>query len=295
MKIKLMGLSLLAMLIIAGCSAEPTAEKKEPLKVEPVEISEEEYPNKIEELNKSLDQGFKDLNSVAQEDPNDKSREKRLIEKVDFIEKTVNGYKSIIAPDKYKEVHDQYLSAMKHYDEGIALIRQSIEKRDDKLWKQGNEPIKEGFDLWVAAYYELQDLLPIGDGTITAKDLKALDAAAGIDRDSVWANISEDGKELVGKWGPEGSTPSIVLHQDGSYEGYSNGTYPSKDDLFTGTWKYDHEKGALYFTNDEAVSGGKTLTDFRKTAIMGIQSFKDGQMRLLDVESLNEFLYVKMD
>ncbi len=296
MKLKLLAISFLGMITMAGCSGEPaTADKKESLKVEPVEVSEEEYPDKIDELNASMDDGFRNLNSVAEEDPGDKDREKRLVEQVDKIQKTVNGYKAIIAPEKYKEVHGQYLEAMKYYDEGIATMRKAIEKSDSKLWKKGNEPIKEGFNLWIEAHSKLADSIPIGDGTITAGDLKELDAAAGIDRDSVKNNISEDGKELVGKWGPAGSPPSIVLNADGSYEGYSNDTYPSKENMSKGTWKYDYEKGAIFFTHEEAFSDGKPLTDFRKSMIMGIQSFKDGQMRLLDVETYNEFLYEKMD
>ncbi|MBT2680709.1 DUF3994 domain-containing protein [Bacillus sp. ISL-35] len=295
MKLKTLAVSLLTLVTMAGCSTEPAAEKKESLKVEPVEVTEEDYPDKINELNTSLDEGFKNLNAVAKEDSGSKDREKRMIEQVDHIEKAVNGYKAIIAPERYKEVHEQYLASMKHYDKGIETMRKAIEKRDEKLWQKGNEPIKEGFNLWIEAHSKLADSVPVGDGTITAADLKQLDALAGIDRDSVKENISEDGKELVGKWGPAGSSPSIVLNADGSYEGYANGTYPSKDHRSIGTWKYDSEKGALFFTHDEAYADGKPLTDFRKSMIMGIQSFKDGNMRLLDVESLNEFLYEKMD
>jgi hypothetical protein len=295
MKLKMLGISLLAMIIMSGCSSETTAEKKKSLKVEPVEVTEEEYPDKIDELNTSLDDGFRSLNSIAEEDPDAKNREKRLIEQVDKIEQTINGYKAIIAPEKYKEVHDQYLAAMKHYDEGIDTMRKAIDKNDSELWMKGNGPIKEGFNLWIEAHSKLADSLPIGDGTITAADMKQLDALAGIDRDSVKKNISKDGKELVGKWGPAGSPPSIVLNADGSYEGYANDTYPSKDHMSKGTWRYDSEKGAIFFTHEEAFSDGKPSTDFRKSMIMGIQSFKDGNLRLLDVESYNEFLYEKMD
>jgi archaellum component FlaC len=295
MKLKTLAIFSLAVFTIAGCSSESTSEKKESLKVEAVEVKEKDYPDKIDELNTSLDEGFRNLNSIAEEDPGAKDREKRLIEQVDAIEKAVNGYKAIIAPEKYNEVHDQYLAAMKHYDEGIDTMREAIEKNDSELWMKGNEPIKQGFDLWIEAHSKLADSVPIGDGTITAADLKQLDALAGIDRDSVKENISKDGKELVGKWGAAGSPPSIVLNADGSYEGYANDTYPSKDHMSKGTWKYDEEKGAIFFTHEEAYSDGKPSTDFRKSMIMGIQSFKDGNLRLLDVESYNEFLYEKME
>ncbi len=295
MKLKTLAVSLLTMITMAGCSTEPAAEKKESFKIDPVEVTEEEYPDKIDELNTSLDVGFRNLNSVGEEDPGSKDREKRLIEQVDHIQKAVNGYKAIIAPERYKEVHEQYLASMKYYDKGIETIRKAIEKKDEKLWQKGNEPIKQGFNLWMDAHSKLADSVPVGDGTITAGDLKQLDELAGIDRDSVKKNISKDGNELVGKWGHAGSPPSIILNADGSYEGYANDTYPSKDHMSKGTWKFDPEKSALFFTNEESFKDGKPSTDFRKSMIMEIQSFKDGNMRLLDVESLNEFLYEKME
>jgi hypothetical protein len=295
MKLKTWAIFLLAMITVAGCSSEPATEKKASLHVEPVKVTEEEYPGKIDELNTSLDEGFRTLHSVAKEDPGSKGREKRLIEQVDTIEKTVNGYKAVIPPENYKEVHDQYLSAMEFYSEGIDTIRKAFDKKDDKLWQKGNERIKEGFNIWIGAHSKLADSVPVGDGTITAGDLKQLDALAGIDRDSVKKNLSKEGKELVGKWGAAGSPPSIVLNADGSYQGYANDSYPSKDNMSKGTWKYDDAKGALFFTHEEAFSDGKPLTNYRKSMIMEIQSFKDGNMRLLDVESHNEFLYEKMD
>jgi hypothetical protein len=295
MKLRLLAISFLAMAGMAGCSSMPQAEKKEEPKIEHVEVSEEEYPERIHELNLSMDEGFKNLNTVSNEDPSSKNRTERMNEQIDAIQKTVNNYKAIIAPEKYKEVHDQYLSAMKFYDEGLDTIRKAIEEQDSELWQKGNEPIKEGYTIWAEAHTQLNDLLPVGDGTITNKDLKELDALAGIDRDSVIKNISEDGKELVGKWGAPGSTPSIILNADGSYEGYANGTYPSKDNMFKGTWKFDYQKRGLFFTHDESYNAGKKATDFRKSMTMEVQSFKDGNLQLMDIETLNTFNYVKMD
>lgn len=295
MKMKLLAISLLAMAVLAGCSSKTEVEKKEEPEIKQVKVSEEDYPKKIQELNLSMDDGFKNLGLIAQEDPNSENRNKRMDEQIEIIQKAVHGFKGIIAPEKYKDIHGQYLDAMKFYEKGLDTLLKANREKDSELWSKGTETIKEGFTILAKAHTKLSDMQPVGDGTITNKDLKDLDAKAGIDRDSVTNNISTDGKELVGKWGTAGSTPSIVLNADGSYEGYREGTYPSRDNMTKGTWTYDYEKRGLFFTNEETYSNGKKSTVAREYMIMDIQSFKDGKMKLMDIESLNTFNYVKYE
>ena len=54
-------------------------------------------------------------------------------------------------------------------------MRKAIGKNDPEIWMKGNEPIKEGFNVWVEAHSKLAVSHPVGDGTISAEELKQLD------------------------------------------------------------------------------------------------------------------------
>ncbi|MFJ5760563.1 DUF3994 domain-containing protein [Neobacillus sp. NPDC093182] len=137
--------------------------------------------------------------------------------------------------------------------------------------------------------------VPQGDGTITTEDLKNLDKSAGIDRDAVRKNISEDGKELVGKWGFKDSMPSIVMYRDGKYEGYGNDSYPSKDNAFIGKWEWDDKCKVTVFTNEKLFKDGKETKMNRPAMTMEVLNFRDGQLFLRDIETLGEFRYESKD
>ena len=183
-------------------------------------------------------------------------------------------------------------------------FEKAIQTRDSKHETKALEHIENGDGYWNHAYQLLSAYiaLPAGtDGSIDTDDMKELDKAAGMDRDSVLLNVSQDGKELVGKWGftNEDGTPNIniVLHEDGKYEGYGNGKYKDPNNAILGTWEYDYLKNMIVFHNESITQDDVKIEDgkFRPVRTMELQKFKDGEILLMDIESLSSFLYQKFE
>ncbi|CEG26461.1 DUF7018 domain-containing (lipo)protein [Bacillus sp. B-jedd] len=295
MKGKLLAVGLLAVGILTACNtSEAGGKDTKPAKIEMVKVSKEDYPKKLYDLKDRLDAEFKSISEVGKQSPG-KKRDNQILEHLDALQEVVIDYKSIEAPEEYKEVQALLVQSMTHFDKSIGTMKEAIKKKDSELWLSSADSTDKADELWIEGYKLLHDLEPIGDGTINRQMLKDLDKSAGIDRDAVEENISEDGKELVGKWGNEGSTPSIVLFADGRYEGYANDAYPSKDNAFLGTWKYDKSTHVITFTNDKKFDDGKEVKPMRATMTMEVQDFKDGKIYLRDLETLGEFRYVAIE
>lgn len=299
MKVKLLVISLLAAASLTACSSVDKAVEadtyKQP-KIEAVQVSKEEYPKKIGELHQKMNDGFRDMQLIgAEKDSEDRS--KKIAKQIEVIQDTVNGYKAIKAPAEYDEIHAMYLDSAKSYDKGLGYLREGLAKHDNKTWQKAEQHFAEASGIWNEAFAKLSEMTPVpmGDGTITTEDLKDLDKAAGIDRDAVRKNISEDGHELVGKWGPEDGEPSIVLYEDGRYEGYGNDTYPSKDNAFIGTWKWDNNRKVVEFTNEKLFKNGKETKMNRPTMTLEVLNFSDGKLYMRDIETLGEFGYMNLD
>ncbi|MGX6446361.1 DUF3994 domain-containing protein [Neobacillus sp. K501] len=299
MRLRLLALSLLA---AAGLTACGTVDKsteaeayKEP-KIEAVEVSKEEYPKKIGELHQKLNDGFRDMQLIGAE-KDSKDRNKKIADQLQTIQDVVNSYKAIKAPAEYNDIHTMYLEAAKAYDEGLRYSRKGLAEQDNETWEKADTYYADASALWNEAFAQLSEMTPVpmGDGTITTEDLKNLDKSAGIDRDAVRKNISEDGKELAGKWGFKDSKPSIVLYEDGKYEGYGNDTYPSKDNAFIGKWKWDDKQKVIVFTNEKKFMDGKETEINRPTMTMEVLNFGYGQLFLRDIETWNEYRYENMD
>ncbi|NMD72671.1 DUF3994 domain-containing protein [Bacillus sp. DNRA2] len=295
MKLKVLLVLLLTATSLLGCNGLPVqVDKTEKVKVASVKVSKEEYEKKIKALGKKLNKAFLEMNKVVKLDPDVKGRNQKILDSLDGIREIVNEYRSYKAPKEYEDIQALFMKATDHYNKMLDLMEKAVEKQDEEIWQTANSSLKKGDEYWIQANQTLLDrTTTLGDGTITAEDLKNLDKAAGIDRDAVKRNISDDGQELIGKWGFEGSTPSIVLNADGTYEGYKDGTYPSRDNAYFGTWKYDKETQVIHFTNDQSFLGGKE-TESRPTMDMNVQNFQDGKMYLMDIESFAEFHFVKM-
>lgn len=292
----------LNLLILAGLTACGSVDKSveadnyKQLKIEAVEVSEEEYLKKIGELHQKLNDGFKDMQFIgAEEDSED--RNKKIADQIQTIQDVVNGYKAIKPPAEYNVIHTMYLDAAKGYDEGLSYLRKGLAEQDNETWQKADTYFADANAIWNEAFAQLSEMtpVPLGDGTITTDDLKDLDKSAGIDRDAVRKNISQDGKELVGKWGFKDSKPSIVMYEDGKYEGYGNDSYPSKDNAFIGKWEWDDKRKVIVFTNEKLFKDGTESKMNRPAMMMEVLNFGDRQLFLRDIETWGEFRYENMD
>lgn len=173
--------------------------------------------------------------------------------------------KALVPPEEYKDVDQHFKEAMQIFNGYFEAFIKGLETQDLTIINEHIPSLQKAQDLcnYARAVISIDYDYPVlsGDGTLKTSDLKMLDSNIGKDIDSVLLNVSKDGKELVGKWGfynDDGTfNVSAIFHEDGSYEGYGNGTYPSKDNYFEGSWEYDYLTQTLNIHHTDGYSDGK--------------------------------------
>jgi len=278
-------------------------QEKQIVKSEP--LSEKEYPKAIYEKSQAFykTELTETLVKLSATQTVDEDMMKWLYDKVDKMDALSAEVIAIEPPESYKDVDKVYEESMKEFRIWLQGFRNALDKRDFSLAKEFYENSTKGEKLLNRANGLLSMTydLPAGtDGTITTRDLKELDSLAGIDRDSVLVNITEEGEEFIGKWGfvdKDGKENiSIVLHKDGSYEGYGNGEYPNKEQNYMeGTWSYDFLGHTLHITNDTVYMDGHLKSLENPVWKFDVQAFADGKMMLMNLNSLQTFQYQKLD
>jgi hypothetical protein len=306
--VKVLGSVVLATLMLAGCSTTPkdvgVAPKQSaetPVKVTTPQLNKADYVAKLVEYSKELSLEFTTFGKVSQsKEAVDDAWIKTNIDQINKIKAVTAKYALLNAPDEMKTIHEEYLTAVSLLSKAVTSMSDALTARNTKDLQLGYTALVGAQDQWNYAYALLQTKADVsigGDGTVTSDDLKDLDKSAGIDRESVLTNISKDGKELVGKWGnknKDGSVGvSIVLNENGSYEGYKNGVYPDKADVTLGKWSYNYLTRIISITNEESFKAGAKETISRPQMKMDIEFFKDGQIQMMDTESQNRFKYSK--
>lgn len=261
-------------------------------------LNKEEYVEYIGLYQEQLKEEFFELSRLLHDESMDDyvQANRNQIEKITTI---INQYRALHAPDDFYDVHFDYMVAMDYFESGLQSFEQGLVSEDDRAIEEGLFDLEQGQNYWNYAFavLGLTEAIPMGDGTITSQDLKELDQLAGMDRDSVLLNLSITGEELVGHWGFENEdgsfNTSIILHEDGKYEGYSNGVYPDDNNVMKGYWLYHHLTRTLHVYTDLMLEDGESIPVPRPEMVMDVQLFKDDQILMMDVETLNSFFYTK--
>ncbi|WP_025025941.1 DUF3994 domain-containing protein [Caldalkalibacillus mannanilyticus] len=252
-------------------------------------LTKNEYVSEIVTLQTELKDSFTAFGE-AMETLTSSQEIDHALNKVNQIREIVDKFEILNAPDEFKIPQEEFLLAMDLFRKGLDKMEEYLTVTGQpSTYEEAAEYLSEAQDHYSYAFavIDLTEDLPVvgGDGTLSSSDLEALDNIAGMDRRSVLLNISKDGHELVGKWGffnDDGTfNISIVIHENGQYEGYGNGKYPN--DPMEGTWNYNYLKRTLVFDH---------VGDIRSFN-MDVQSFKDNTIRLMDLDSLRTFDYVK--
>lgn len=266
-------------------AAEAEAEAENTVEV--TEMNKEEYEVAVSEKTQEFVERLAQiLNEMNQASVIDQEMMDKWYDEIDGMEMLTKEVVAMEPTDSYADVDEVYEQSMENFQIYLGLMRDALDKEDLEIIVSGVGHLEMGELLWnrANALLSLTYNRPMGDGTITTQDLKDLDKNAGIDRDSVLLNVSEDGKELIGKWGAyqeDGTFQiGIELYEDGNYEGYANGeSIPSIE----GIWSYDYLRQTLTFEHEE---GLRTLT-------MDLQAFHGDTLQLMDVDTLNTFYYEK--
>ncbi|WP_428910816.1 DUF3994 domain-containing protein [Niallia sp. Krafla_26] len=300
-----MGLAI-SIALLAGCNSvveqKTTQEVQNEVKAE--QLSFEEFTKEAVRLRSKFSTSIQEFGEIRQnQDMEQKQWQETYLGKVDAIRDVIKEFRTIAPPDDKEQIGQEIKVALDEFDKGMILYKEAIQEGDANKDRKALDHMAKGQDYWNHAFALLSINNPIpvegSDGTIDTQDLKDLDLNAGIDRDSVLLNVTEDGKELVGQWGffNDDGTPnvSIVLSEDGSYEGYGNGEFPSKDNALIGTWEWDYLKGVVTFHHEYKNQDGVKGKANRDQMPMELQRYDEKGIQLFDLEAQKTFVYEKVD
>ncbi len=299
-------------MLLAGCGGVDKASTDKKDKVEQQtaakkqKVSKEDYPNKINDLCVEFDSKFTDFNKTMRDALDGKGGTKKdVVNKLNEVNKVVDKFLEIEPPTEYAETQKDVEKAMEHFRKAVKLNNEVFtrtkqgSKTDKDLMEEAEAELKKGDEYWFKFYKSIEDKVKVGkDGTVTAKDLRELDKKAGIDNESVRMNLSHDGKELVGTWGfdnKDGFIVSMLVNQDGTFEVYGKGEYPSKDKNYgKGKWTYDSSKQTFTMNYEKKLSNGEENKEAYNIDIpYNVQSFDGKNIQLFSVKTLNTIKYVK--
>lgn len=301
---------LIAVLVfLSGCNlgsgkVKVTKKTQYENEVEVKELTFEEYSDEAVRLRLEFYTAIKEFGEVRQDTEMEVIEFRTAsLEKIEEIRTIINEFRTIAPPNNYKKIHEEINISLDEFTTAMEMFEESVKERSGEKDLKALEHMEKGQDYWNHAFrlLAIDNPLPIegGDGTLDTEDLKDLDKNIGIDRDSVLLNVSEDGQELVGKWGfynEDGiSNVSIVLHKNGRYEGYGNGAYPNKDNAIIGTWEWNYLKGTINFHHDYVYRDGQKTEAERQTMPMELQRFNEEGIQLFDLESYRTFSYEKIE
>lgn len=301
------------LMLLGGCGGvdkvstekqDKTFETQKSIKKE--KVSKEDYPNKINDLCVEFDSKFADFNKTLRDALDGKGGKKKdIVNKLNEVNKVIDKFLAIDPPSEYAETQKDVEKAMEHYTKAFKLNNEVFtrtkqgSKTDKELMEEADSELKKGDEYWFKFSKDLEDKIKVGtDGTVTAKDLKELDKKAGINTDAVEKNLSKDGKELVGTWGfdnPEGFIVSLVLNDNGTFESWGKGDYPSKDKRYMeGKWEYNADSYTFTLHVEKNLQDGKPLEGREQMDVhYSVQDFDGKNVQLFGKETFSTIRYVK--
>ncbi|MDZ5609387.1 DUF3994 domain-containing protein [Bacillus pseudomycoides] len=309
MKAKKIASVAVPVMLLFGCGGEKTDTPKKDKASESqtvakkVKVSKEDYPNKINDLCVEFDKLFAEYKQTTDEVMSGKKKKEEIPKKLKELNGVVDKFVEICPPSEYKETQKDVEKSMGYFRESFKLVNEVFtrttrgSKTDKELMDEASAKLVDADKYWAKFYKSIEDNIKLGDGTITAKDLKDLDKKAGIEYDKVKENLSKDGKELVGTWGfddPNGYIVSMVIHENGTFETYGKGEYPDKKNYLTGTWKYNPNGYAFTIHIEKSFRDGVEEEEARDVDIpYKVQNFDGKNVQFFSPKTFNTIRYVK--
>lgn len=265
-------------------------------------MTEEEYEQHVIAYHQEFKQAFDQLAEYRENTSNaiDSVWMSRQGLHLQHVYEVMEEYRSLQPPGTYQAVHEKYIEAMEQFEEGLMLYRHGYEQGNNKWIESSRAPLSKGEDLWNYAYSNILMTveIPIGDGSLTNKQLRDMELLAGIDRNSVLLNISEDGRELSGRWGEPNEAgqiePSLILYEEHYTEQYAKGEYSSRSNMTFGRWRYDYLTGILTVHVQSEYQDGKNKVKVGQDQMRyDVQRFKDDQLQLMNLDTLETYEYTR--
>lgn len=292
----------ISLTLLGGCGTDTTADKTDK-KVESAEtkkevLTKDTYVPTITALTSDFTKELSELQIIALSDKSNKDKTKEANKKLDELQKMTDKFRNIEPPEEFKDTHEGIVKAMDYYSKGFKLQKEAINDNlnQDKV-NQSFEQFKLGSEAWIEAASDISDMQTEQvNGLTNNLDGSASDTKS--DSSDRPINISQDGKELVGKWGSYIGSDFYVgleFNSDGTFAGYDDtGVYSHEDNYFNGKWSYDSNSKTITLNVANFVKDGeKQEFDHSKELEIYVKYFNAGAFEFTDSSSDEPITYEK--
>ncbi|MGX5613183.1 DUF3994 domain-containing protein [Bacillus toyonensis] len=285
--------------------ADSSTSKQSTSDVKKVRVLADDYPMYLIDLGNEFDRLFKEYNNIVGEASKGNKTRKDVLVSVENIFKAIDKFEEIDPPNKYIDAQKDIEKATAKYRkafEGVERIfSQNTEKNtggktDKEVIENAEKLVKEGDKYWIEVYNSMKnEVTKANGGGISASEKTGIDTNSGVNEANVKSKVT-DGTELIADWGLETSSGFLVtfiIKGGNTFELYTAGTYPNKDNITEGTWSYDKNSMTFELHITKRMDNGKEVTVSKKDIPYMVQNFDGKTLQLLNTETNNTTRYVK--
>lgn len=109
-------------------------------------------------------------------------------------------------------------------------------------------------------------------------------------------NNLKDGTEIIGNWGIDfgnGVKTTLVLKGDKTFVTYANGSYPSEDNILSGTYKVDVNAKQVMLVVDKAKKDGQEVKVQTSFVSYKIENYDGKTLQIYHMDDNIHIRYVK--
>ncbi|WP_422109961.1 DUF3994 domain-containing protein [Bacillus pseudomycoides] len=306
-----------------------TNSKEESKDVQMVRVLAEDYPQFMIDIEKDLVRRLDYYDSSVKDYDKGSKSKAEVIDALKDLNKVFDKLEHIDAPSKYKNDHKEVLKAVTSLRETFGHIEKVINDKDSNSDSirtsvdKANNSLREAKSHWKPVFDKLKTEVNGGstssssssssDSTSLASvsQTKTSDSQAktGIfegttigtqeERDMQYKNVQnnlKDGTEIIGNWGIDfgnGVKTTLVLKGDKTFVTYANGSYPSEDNILSGTYKVDVNAKQVMLVVDKAKKDGQEVKVQTSFVSYKIENYDGKTLQIYHMDDNIHIRYVK--
>ncbi|PGL85678.1 hypothetical protein CN931_08715 [Bacillus sp. AFS054943] len=286
--------------------SDSSSTKRSTSDVKKVRVLAEDYPMYLIDLGNEFDRLFREYNDVVGDAVKGNKTRKDVLVSVENIFKAIDKFEEIDPPNKYIDAQKDIEKATAKYRkafEGVERIfsqnsdKNTGGKTDKEVIENAEKLVKEGDKYWVSVYNQMKDeVTKANGGGVSSSEKAGVSDTSGVNLENVKNNV-KDGTDLIANWGLEtsnGFLVSLIIKGAGdSFELYTAGDYPNKNNVTEGTWSYDKNSMTFTLHITKQMEHGQEVPVSKKDIAYKVQNYDRKTLQLLNVETNNTTRYVK--
>ncbi|EJQ37390.1 hypothetical protein IEE_05322 [Bacillus cereus BAG5X1-1] len=309
-----------------------TNSKEESKDVKMIMVLPEDYPQLMVDIEQDLLRRLDYYDASVRDWRKGSKTNAEVRDSIKDLDKVFDKLERIDAPGKYKEDHKEIVKAVQKLRETFKEIEQLFDysktpkDTDDVIVDKANNKLDEAKRIWTPIFNKLKAEAKGGSTTSTTSDsssssdkpslssgnqVKTYDSQAktGIFKGQIdtpdsssskFKNVQnnlKDGTELIGNWAIDlgnGLKTTLVLKGDKTFVTYVNGSYPSEDNILTGTYDVSIDAKQLTLVMEKVKKDGQeTKIPTPVYTSYKIENYDGKSLQIFHIDEQVTICYVK--